>query len=288
MLEMAFALLRFAAPVGWAALGETVGQKSGVLNIGIEGMMLAAAFTAMSVSQSSGSAYVGVAAAVAVTVLIGAAQAWFILARQADQVVVGTATNLASLGTTSALFRQQFGTSGELVSVPKLPTFGEADALMLLLPLAAVFAAWWLAKSRWGLALRAAGEHPPAAQAAGHSVVRIRWEALLIGAALTGIGGAYLSLGITGSFAENMTAGRGFVALAMVTFGRWNPIWAYAASLLVGFAEQMQFRLQLRFPDLPHELFGAFPYLIALAVLIFAGRGSAGPAALGRPYRRVR
>jgi simple sugar transport system permease protein len=173
-----------------------------------------------------------------------------------------------------------------LVSIPKLPSYGIVDPALLLLFLLVPGAWFLLSRTGWGLAVRAAGEYPKAAEASGFSVAWLRLSALALGGLLAGLGGAYLSVGISGSFAENMTAGRGFVAIAMVTFGRWRPQWTFAAALLIGFAETLQFRFQALGLQAPYQLMIAMPYLVALAVLVVVGRGAAAPGALGQTYRR--
>lgn len=295
MIDLA-SLLRFAAPVAFAATGETVGQKSGVINVGLEGLMLASAFAAAAVSGLAGSAWIGLGAGVAAGIVLNLVQAWFVVRLSVDQVVAGTAVNLFALGVTSALFRPVFGTSGELPSVPSLPdwqgfatpvlSFERFDLLLVLLPLAVAGAGYMLYRTGWGLALRAAGENPIAAEAAGFSVTVLRVQAMAIGGLLAGIAGAYLAVGVNNSFAENMTAGRGFVAIAMVTFGRWRPVWVLLASLLIGYAESLQFTLQAKGVGVPHELLVAAPYVLALLVLVIAGKGTAAPSALSLPYRR--
>jgi general nucleoside transport system permease protein len=202
--------------------------------------------------------------------------------------VVGTAINLLAMGLTATLFRAQFGQSGQLVSVPKLPSWHGIDGAMALLLLAIPFVWFLLSRTAWGLAVRAAGEYPKAAEAAGFSVHRLRFSALLVGGILGGLGGAYLSVGIAGSFAENMTAGRGFVAIAMVTFGRWRPAWVFAAALLIGMAESMQYRFQTLGWKVPFQLMIALPYILALLVLVIVGKGTVAPKALGQSYRRER
>lgn len=279
-------MLVFSAPVALAAIGETIAQKSGVLNIGLEGAMLCGAFFAMLVSQVTGSPWTGLAAGSLAGLALTLFQGWFTVLFAADQVVVGTAANLLALGLTSTLFRMRYGQSGQLLSVPKLPTFNGLDAVMVFM-LAGVVAVWFLLNgTAWGLALKAAGEYPEAVEAAGFSVLKLRFQGLAFSGIFGGLGGAYLAVGVTGSFAENMTAGRGFVAIAMVTFGRWNPILAVAAALLVGYADSLQFTLQAKSIALPHQLFLASPYLVALAVLAFAGRGTLVPRALGLAYEK--
>lgn len=289
MLDLAVNVLRFAAPVCLGALGETVQQKSGVINIGLEGMMLTAAFASLLGAEWSGNPWIGLAVGILAALLIGSVQGLFVLAFAMDQVVVGTVINLFAVGVTSTLFRMLFGASGRLISVPKLPSLPMGlDAFLLAIPLAALGFAWVFARSKWGLAVRAAGENPQAVSAAGFSSLGLRWQALVIGAIFAGLAGSYYTLGITGSFAEETIAGRGFIAIAMVTFGRWNPIWVILASLLVGTAEQLQFSLQTMNQGIPVQFFSILPYLLALAVLVFAGRGAASPQALGQPLKEVK
>jgi simple sugar transport system permease protein len=276
----------YSAPVAFAALGETVAQRSGILNIGLEGMMLLGAYVGMIASLSSGSPWIGVIGGILVGILLAMVSAFFCIRLVADQVVVGTAINLLALGVTSTLFRLQFGASGQLLSVPKIPSFGGFDLILLLLVVLVPMVAFGLYRTTWGLVLRSAGEYPKAAEAAGYSVAKLRWGALAIAGALAGLAGAYLSLGISGSFAENMTGGRGFVAIAMVTFGRWRPGFVFAATLLVGFAESLQYTLQASGVQAPYQLMLALPYLLAILVLVLVGRGTQAPGALGAAYRR--
>lgn len=281
-------LLMFMTPVALAALGETVGQRSGVLNIGLEGTMLLGAFLGMIVSLHSGSPWLGVAAAAAGGLATAALLGGLCVGLGADQVVAGTGINLLVLGVTGALFRAEFGQSGQLLSVPKLPSWNGLDVVSVGTVALALLLALLFARSGWGLVVRACGEEPDAVEASGFSSSSIRLGALAVGGVLGGVAGAYLSLGIAGSFAENMTAGRGFVAIAMVTFGRWNPIGVLAAAAGIGYLDSLQYTLQSRGSTMPFQLFLALPYLAALAVLVAAGRGRAAPAALGIPYRRGR
>ncbi|MCU0315311.1 MAG: ABC transporter permease [Fimbriimonadaceae bacterium] len=286
-LEFAANLLRYAAPVSIAALGESVSQKSGVINIGLEGQMLLAAFAATLVGSRTGNPWLALLAALLVGLVFAMIQGFFTLRLLVDQVVIGTAVNLFALGLTSTLFRVVFGQSGQLVSLPDLPkVFGPFDlGMVLLLPLA-IGITWFLTRTKPGLALRGAGEYPAAVESAGYSVMGLRAGAIAFGGALAGLAGGYLAIASAGSFAENMTAGRGFVAIAMVTFGRWKPIWVFGASLLVGAAELTQFLLQAQAVGIPHQVFRAMPYVLALAVLVFVGKGTSVPMALGLPYRR--
>lgn len=277
---------QFAIPVALAAIGESIGQRSGVLDIGLEGKMLAAAFAATAVSSRTGSPWLGLLAGLIVGLLMSIVQSVFVIKLAADQVVVGAAMNLLALGATGTLFRNMFGQSGQLVSLPSIPRIGGIDAVMVLTVLLAPTLWFAIKKTGWGLVVRAAGEYPKAAEAEGFAVTRLRFGASFVAAALGGLAGAYLSLGLAGSFAENMTAGRGFVAIALVTFGRWNPIWILLAAFLMGYLDLLQFKFQAQGVAVPFQLLLALPYVVALVVLILAGKGTLAPAALGQPLKR--
>jgi ABC-type uncharacterized transport system permease subunit len=280
-------VLRYAAPVGLAAQGEAVAQRAGVLGIGLEGTMLAAAYAGMEATSRTGSPWAGLLAAVATGVLVALATAVFTVGLGVDQVVAGTAVNLGALGATSSAFQAAYGKSGQLLSVPTLPVWAPGidpgTVAMLASPL---LLAWVLRRTRAGLVVRAVGEYPKAVESAGYSALLARTGAVALGGAFAGFAGGYLAVGLVGTFVENMTAGRGFVAIAMVTFGRLRPMWVLGASLLVGVVEHLQFSLQGSGSPLPPQLFVALPYLVALAVLVLSGRGGGMPAALGVPYRR--
>ena len=277
-------LLRYAAPLSLAAIGESIGQKAGVLNIGLEGTMLSASYAGLLADQATGSPWVALVVGVVTGIIVGLVQAWFTLGMAADAVVVGTAVNLLSLGLTSTAFRFRFGSSGQLLHIPTLPQAGGWDAIMVFAILVAGAGAFLLAKTKWGLLVRGAGEYPPAVNAAGFSVWKVRLQAICFASGLAGLGGAYLTVGVVGSFAENMTAGRGFLALAIVTFGRWKPPWVVGAALLVGAADWGQYALQSANLGIPSQLLRALPYLLALSVLMFAGSGTSTPSALGQAY----
>ncbi|HRJ26944.1 MAG TPA: ABC transporter permease [Fimbriimonadaceae bacterium] len=280
-----FLILRYCAPVGLAALGEVIHEKAGSINIGLEGMMLSGAFFAAWVSLATGNPWWGLAAGTLSALALMVLQCFFTIRLAIDQVVVGTATNLLALGLTGTLFRANFSKTA-LSNYPTLPKIGPLDPL-LIVAIVLVPVVWWLLqRTKWGLAARATGEYPEAVVAAGFGVRKIRWQAAGLAGLLAGLAGSYLTLGFSGSFTENMTAGRGFVAIAMVTFGRWKPQWVFAGALLVGWLEALQFTLQSRSVQLPYQLMNALPYLAALAVLVIVGRGRGAPAALGIPWRR--
>ena len=290
------AAVGIATPLALAATGETLAERSGVVNLGIEGAMLfgalGGAIGATVAGPAAGLGF-GVLAGVLVAVLFAAVA----IGAGADQIISGTAVTLASVGLTGTIYRQFYGPAGVGLSIPtlaplpipalsQLPLVGEAlfaqpvttYLTFLLIPLT-----WWfLFRTRPGLALRAAGEDPVAARAAGVPVRVTRVAAVLAGGAFAGLAGAALVLAQVGTFTERMTAGRGFVAIAIVVLGRWNPVGAGLAALLFGLATAAQFAFQAAGLDVPYQLFLMLPYLLTLLALAgVVGRVKA-PAALGR------
>ena len=292
------AMLRYATPLLFAALGGIVSERSGVINIGLEGMMLMGCYFGIYGADVLGSWVLGLAVAAAAGALLALVHAWFSIHLRANQVVSGTGINFLALGITGYFFTTQYGPNGtpnKISQVPnvKLPLiqnvgfFGQAigDANLMtwiglaLVPLLSVF----LFRTRWGLRLRAVGEKPRAADTVGLPVLRIRYIAVIVSGMLAALGGAYLSVAFVGSFSQNMTEGRGFIALAAVIFGRWRPGGALVATLLFGFSSALADRLPT-FSGTLGTLFQALPYvltLVAVAGLIGASRP---PAASGIPY----
>lgn len=280
-----------------AALGETLAEKAGVINVGMEGMMLAGALAGFAASFAAHSPWAGAAAAALAGVALAALFAGLTVGLGADQVVVGTAVNILALGLTGVFFRAQpqlNGAPATSFAPLSLPFRHPALVSALFEQNALGWLAWvlvpliWLLlfRTRWGLRLGATGERPSAADGAGVRVARVRVSATLLGGTLAGLAGAYLSLGYTVGFGENMTAGRGFIALAVVILGRWNPF-GVAAALLFGLASALQFQFQASSTRFRCQFFLALPYLLTL--LAFLGRsrlGAAAPAALGEAYRR--
>lgn len=286
LLGIALRIVQFTAPTAFAAIGETVGQRTGVLNIGLEGTMLIGCFTAVVVSGATESAWVGLGSAILVGVLLTMVQAYFTVVLASDQVVAGTAINLFGLGVTSTLFDLGVVRGQKLTQVPGFSKlFGVVDPVLICLPILGYGAYWLLFRTQIGLAIRAAGEYPPAVESAGFSVVRLRLIGQAICGAFVGLAGAYLALGISQSFVVNMTSGRGFIAIALVTFGRWKPGWVLGASMLIGFLEWLQYSVQGK-SMVPIQFFLALPYLVALVVLVVVGKGTQQPQSLGVPYRR--
>jgi simple sugar transport system permease protein len=292
----AAATVRVATPLALAALGETVSERGGVLNLGIEGAMLAGALGA-----AVGAVSFGTAGGVLVAVLAGVATSAIVAAvaigARADQIITGTAVTLGMTGLTGLIARLAFGNAGAGLTVPtmaampipglsEIPLIGPAFFSQSLLSYAVYLlvpaVAWLLFRTRFGLELRAAGESPSAASAMGVRVSRVRTIGTLIGGAFAGLAGASLVLAQVGTFTEKMTAGRGFIAIAIVVLGRWHPLGAALAALLFGAATALQFTFQASGSAVPYQLFLALPYLLALAVLAVAVGRRKGPAGLGR------
>lgn len=291
------ATVRIATPLGLAALGETVTERSGVINIGLEGSMLGGALASAMAAHWTGSPWAGVLAGCLAGTAIAAVFAVFAVALKGDQIVVGMAITLASVGATGAIYRAAFGVTGAALSLPTLaplgipgleaiPVVGAAlfrqSAPTYLLYVAAA-ATWALfARTQLGLAIRAAGESPVAAQAAGLRVPRLRFGATLFGGAMAGLAGATLVLAQAGTFAERMTAGRGFVAIAIVVLGCWRPLGVFAAAMLFGAASAMQFAFQAIGFDVPYQFFLMAPYVVSLLALAGVFGRARAPEALGR------
>jgi len=284
-------LIRYATPIALPALGESLGEKAGVINVGLEGLMLGSAFAAAMTTINTGNPWLGLLAGAVVGVLIALLLGVFAITLGQDQIVVGTGINLLSLGVCGSVFERVFGKSGKLLTFAQLPTWklsgwiGNLDIALPLLVGVIVFSIWLLNKSALGLKMRAAGEYPNAVVASGFSVQRVRYIGLVLMGLIAGIGGAYFAVGVTGSFAPGYIAGRGFVAIAMVTFGRWKPIWILVGSLLIGYADRLQLDLQASGIKVPLQVLLALPYVLTLVVLIVLGKGVRAPAALGKAYR---
>jgi general nucleoside transport system permease protein len=291
-----------ATPILLAALGELLVEESGIINIGIEGAMLCGAFFALTVAYFSGSTLLGFGAGMASGLAINAILAVLVINLAVNQVVAGTALDIFAVGVTGVFYRKLFGITGKAFIVkliPKLrfgrladiPILGGAlfnHNMLVYLSFALVpVIGYLLWRTRYGLSLRAAGERPEAADSLGLDVYRLRWQALLVAGLLTGLGGAYLTLAYAGTFVENISAGRGYVALAVVILGRWRPWGLAAASILFGAAMVLQFGLQALGTTVPYQIFLALPYALTLAVLAAVSGQAASPSALGEPYRRL-
>jgi general nucleoside transport system permease protein len=270
----------------YATLGELVGERAGIVNLGLEGLMLIGAAVGFAVTALSGDAYLGLVAAAVAGLCANMIFAYVVVGRGANQLAAGLTLMFLGLGVSTLIGRPFVG---EVVA--GLPRFGFGGFgsydLLAWLALPSAFGLWALLfRTRWGLALRAVGEDPAAAYAAGKSPNRIRYQALAFAGALGAIGGAHLALALTHTWDEGMTAGRGFIAIALVIFAKWNPLWAVAGALVFGGAEIAQLELQARGADVSPFLMNMVPYLLTLLVLMFWGfnRRAAAPAALGRNF----
>jgi general nucleoside transport system permease protein len=297
------ATLRYATPLTFAAIGGMFSERSGVVNIGLEGMMLMGAFFAILGADKLNSWWAGLAAAIVAGGLTALIHAVVSISLRADQIVSGTAINFLALGVTGYFFIDVYGdqgTPGE--GIPRIPVvnldflgsipvignfvedvFGHLNLMIWLSFVLIIVSFVVMFKSTIGLRLRSVGEHPRAADTVGISVYKTRYVAVVVSGMLAACGGAYLSIGFLGSFNENMTAGRGFIALAALIFGNWRPFGAFGAALLFGFSSALAQRLPA-YSDSGAVLFQALPYVLTLiAVAGVIGR-SIPPAAVGRPY----
>lgn len=281
---LAAAAVRVAMSIALAAIGEAVTQRSGVLNVGIEGIMLVGAFLGAYGAAMSGSPWLGVLLAMAGGVALAAVHGFFAITLRADQVVSGIALILLSLGLSGFLFRITLGREPTPIPAFQPVLFGQTVLVYLAIAIA-VASAFVMRRTALGLSIRACGENPEAAHAAGVPVNAIRYGCVLFGGAMAGLGGAYLSLAQVNAFVENMVVGRGFIAIACVVFGRWNPLGAIAVAFCFGIAEAAQIRLQSFYPDVPYQFFVMAPYLVAVLALAFLARSAALPRALGRPFK---
>jgi len=290
------AAVRVATPLLLAALGEAVSERGGVINLGIEGAMLAGALGAALGATTAGP-WMGVACAIGAGVLVSSVVALVSVRAGADQIITGTAVTLGTVGLTGAVYRQAYGTAGVGLSLPtfpvepvpvleEIPVIGPAlfqQSVLTYLAFVAVPVLWWaLFHTAWGLRLRAAGESAEHARAAGVAVRRVRSEGILIGGGFAGLAGATLVLAQVGTFAENMTAGRGFIAIAIVVLGGWRPGRILGAALFFGAAMALQFLLQSFALGVPYQVFLMVPYLLTLLVLAGAMGQGRPPADLGR------
>ena len=287
------ATVRTATPLAYAALGESVSERAGVINIGLEGSIIAGALSATIAAGMLGVGG-GFAAGAAAGLLMAALFALFTVGLRADQIITGTAITLFALGLTGTIYRTVYGSGGVALTTPtaathalpvlsSLPMIGRAlfaqplvtYALYVIAPLLA----WWVQRTHAGLALQAVGEYPEAAIAAGISPRRIQLFAVLFAGAMAGLAGATLVLAQAGTFVEGMSAGRGFIAIAIVVLGRWRPLGVAAAALLFGAATSLQTLFQaMGWTGIPYQLFLAVPYLLTLVVLAVTGK---------RGFRRV-
>ncbi len=304
------AAFRMATPLALAAIGGTICERSGVVNIALEGIMLTGAFFGTATVLATGNPWLGVLAAVAAGMAISSVHAAASINLRSNQVVSGTAINLLALGVTGFLMELWYrhpGTTDPIRVLRPIFSFSSpggdvlAEAwrwingivfshtpIVYLTVLIAVSAHFAVYRTKWGLRLRAMGEHPRAVDTAGLNVYRGRWVAVIMSGALSGLAGANLTIEQVGSFTENMTNGRGFIALAANIFGRWTPIGSYLASLLFGFADALQIKLQILrgVISVPPQFFLMLPYVLTVVVLAGVIGRAVAPAAVGEPYEK--
>ena len=301
-MEFLFALLgatlRISTPILFAALGETLIERAGILNLGIEGTMLLSAFSGFVVAQLSGSLAWGLAAAVLTGIVLCAFMGFLSVTLGLNQHVAGLGITLLASGLALFSFRLLYGGAStppalnkSFQQIPILkgtllePLFSHYWLTFLALLLVPALG-WLLQKTAFGLRLRSVGENPEAADIAGLNVYAVRYQALIVGGALMGLAGAFLSLAQLGAFTHGLVNGRGWVAIAIVIFGNWQPAKVLYGALLFGFLQALQLRLQAQGVPLPYEALLALPYIITIIVLAFSGRNASYPAALLKPYRR--
>lgn len=291
--------LQRATPLALGAMAGVLCERSGVVNIAIEGMMLFAAFAGAFAASVAGNVWIGLVVGVLAAAVLAWVHAGLSISYRVDQIISGTVINIFALGITSYLASRLFTEYPDLNdpgtftkwSIPVLsdipvvgPVLFRNNVFVYLMLVLVPLLTWFLFRTRWGLRVRAVGEHPKAADTVGINVFRVRYRSVVLGGAMAGLAGSYLTLGSVGSFEENMTAGRGFIALAAMIFGRWNPVGALGAALLFGFAEALQAKLAILQTPIPSQFLLMAPYVITLLVVAgFVGR-SRPPAADGQPY----
>jgi ABC-type uncharacterized transport system permease subunit len=296
-------MVRIATPVLLAALGELVTERSGVMNLGIEGMMLTGAFAGFMTAHGTGSLWLGVLVAVVASGFAGALMAFMCVTLRLDQVVSGLALNLLASGLTFYFFRVSFQEAGdqnlpnvatlspvEIPGLSSLPFLG--DVLFSQPPLTYVallmvpVIAWYLHRTRRGLEIRIVGENPRAGDMRGLHVSALRYAAVVFGGMMAGLGGAFLTLDSAGLFVPQISGGRGFIAFALVIVGNWSAGRILLGALFFGLIDSLQLQLQATGADVPHQLLLALPYLMTIVVLVVSRARSNSPLALGRPYTR--
>jgi simple sugar transport system permease protein len=292
------ASVRLAVPLAFAALGGMYSERSGVLNIALEGMLLTGAFTSAVATFYTGNPWLGVLAAVIAGGLVGLIHAFLCVSLYVNQLVSGLAINLVATGLTAFLARLVFNGAStqrlpgiESIVIPGLaniPILGallfQQDILVYLLLAFIAASMYILFHTSFGLTLRAVGEYPQAAATSGVSVSRVRYLAVILSGSLASLGGAYLTLVQIRFFTEGMSAGRGFIAIAALIFGRWHPVGSTLACLLFGATEALQLRIQALGANIPYQLLVILPYAIALLALLGLAGKSKPPQGLGIPY----
>ena len=293
--------VRMSVPLIFGSVGDVVSERSGVMNIGLEGEMLVSALISFMAAYHTGSLFIGILAG-GMAGLAGALLiAFWGVSRKQDQSVVGIMFNIFALGFTNFLYRAVYGVITDKIKVDilknveipllsKIPFIGDIffkHNVLVYCAFAAATVVWFLLRyTNLGLKVNAAGENPKAAAAAGIDVVKIRYKTYMFSGFMAGIGGAFLSCGIVGTFTENMSSGRGFICLAITILARWNPVFAVCAAFMFGTVEALQLRLQALGSALPYQFFVALPYGVTLLSLVIFGRNIHAPGYLGQIYNK--
>lgn len=291
--------LELAVPITLGAFAGILSERSGMLNIAIEGKFLIGACAAAMVASVTGNALIGVAAAILAGALVGYLLAWLGIRHGVDQIISGVVVNIGALGVTNFLFLRVLAQNTDLNTPPSIEAiqvpvlsgipvlgpllFSGTPYLYFTIALM-LFLTYMLFRTRWGLRLRASGEKPSAAGTVGIDVLKIRYQAMVLGGMVAGLAGSYLSLSSAGSFQMGMSAGRGFIALAAVIFGAWHPIYAFGAALVFGFSDAIQALMSILGVDVPPQLLNSVPYIVTIVVVAGVVGRVRGPAAAGQPY----
>jgi general nucleoside transport system permease protein len=299
MTDLGRSTIRMATPLAFAAMGGVYSERSGVINVGLEGMMLTGAFTGAMGSLLFGNPWMGLLCAALGGGAMGLIHSFVCVTLRANQIVSGIAINIFALGMTSFFLRAFFGIQG-MQNVPyftptAIPLLGDIPivgpilfqhgAIVYLGYLVVPVSMFILYRTTWGLTIRGVGEHPRAADTVGSRVLRTRYLCVFICGMLAGVGGAFLSLDDTHTFADGMSGGRGYIAYAAMIFGRWSPLGAFAGTLLFGLADSVQLRMQAFGAPIPYQFLLILPYAVTILVLYFVKRVKM-PAALGVPYAK--
>ena len=292
--------LKLVPAILFASLGELVAEKSGVLNLGVEGIMLMAAFTAFDVTYMTGNPWLGILGAIGVSLVLGLVFSFFAVNLRVNQVVIGLGLWLFGLGLSDTLYRAFFAVG----TTPTVPIIGDMNIPVLtsipvigriffdqnplvyisiaLIPVVAFF----LSKTNLGMKITAVGENPRAAETMGVDVYKIRYLAVLIGAAFAGVGGAYFTISLLSTFILNVTFGKGFIALAMIYFGKWKPYRLFLPLIIFSFVDSLQLGVQAIGVPIKYFFLNMIPYIIIIALIPILGRRAEAPAALMEPYKK--
>ena len=302
LISMFAATVRIATPLLFAALGELITEKAGILNLGVEGTMLMAAFSAFLVTYQTDSLWLGVLAAMATGGLMGLIMVFMVSTLKVEQVVTGLALNLFAVGMSLYLYKVTLGESATsfptidvfktveipvLSSIPYLGPILFSQKILTYLALLMVPAVWFfLYRTKWGLEIRCLGENPRVIDTKGLSVVARQYAAVICGSMMTGLGGAFVTIGSTERFVPEITAGRGWLAIVIVIAGNWRPTWILVAALVFAFLEAFQLQVQAIGVQMPYQVLLALPYGVAILVMILNRARSQEPKQLGVPYFR--